>query len=358
MGNDPSEYSIPTTTISKMVRAINSSWNICEHTSAKGGYLPVQLLRLDTPTGTKSAVLKASADGDRHGIDTEARILRLLGAHSSIPVPDVYGVVDEHIQLTAPFFLMEYVPGTTIERTELHAVSQERLQKIARVSGRYIAELHRLDAFESYGFLKRNPEMTLRGERPPATFDQIVVTDPTTSWQAQIRTWKEGTLAGVRDSRFADLVPKIEPVLDEQIDQLEGSFEPVLGHIDNSIENVRHDPDTGEITALLDWAFSLSVTSGYDLVLIEESLNGGQWRLLPESPDYTETIRPALLDGYCEIRSESVRDELERHRELYELLSLARSMNNLSLWLGFQDAAPEQIDAAAQTVRQSAGTYL
>jgi len=348
------------TTITEMVHTVNPEWSVTDHTPAKGGYLPVHLLSINTPSGPTRIVLKASPDDHGHGIDTEARIFRILDAHTSIPVPEVYGAVDEHDTLPSPYFLMEYIPGTTIERPELHTVSKEVLEHVARASGRYIAELHTLRAVDAYGFLRRNPETTLKGERPPTSVTQLQVVDPVSAWQTQVRAWTDGTLDGVEDSRFADLLPDITPVLHERIDQLDRSFEPVLGHIDNSLENVRHNPETGEITAMLDWAFSLAVTPGYDLVLVEESLNGGQWRLLPDSPDYTGVIRPALLDGYCTVRSDVLRQELDDHRDLYELLSLARSMNNIETWLGsetFQGATDEQVEAAGETIRKKARAH-
>lgn len=149
------------------------------------------------------------------------------------------------------------------------------------------------------------------------------------------------------DTRFADLLDDIEPFLDDRIARLDGPFRPVLGHIDNSVENVRHALETGEITGLLDWAFSLSVTPGYDLAFVEQSLNGGHWRLLPNLPDYTARVRPALLDGYREVGSSRALAELDAHRVLYELLSLCRPMNNLESWLSVKEATAAQVDAAA-----------
>ena len=352
------DTSLGTATIERAVGAVDPTWSLRDHEPATGGYLPVHLLGLDTPAGPKRAVLKASPDGETHGIDVEARILRLLDAHTSLPVPEVYGAVDEHDSLPAPFFLSAYVPGVTVERNELGSLPVGRLERLARASGRYLAELHELDPFDAYGYLERSPDYTLRGERPPASADTLAVADPTDEWETQIRSWGDDCLAGVAETRFADLLDDVEPFLDDRIARLDGPFRPVLGHIDNSVENVRHDPETAEITGLLDWAFSLSVTPGYDLALVEQSLNGGQWRLVRDSPDYTERIRPALLDGYREVGPSRALAELDAHRDLYELLSLCRSMNNLEPWLSVKDATPAQVDAAARTVRERTRTIL
>ena len=352
------EPAIDTSTIERAVGAVDSAWSLRDHHPATGGYLPVYLLDLDTPDGPTQAVLKASPDDDTHGIDVEAHILRLLDVDTSLPVPEVHGAVDEHDSLPAPYFLSAYAPGVTVERNELDSLPDGRLERLARASGRYLAELHELDPFDAYGYLERNPDETLRGERPRASADTLVVAEPTERWRPQLRRWADGTLDGVAETRFADLLDDLEPFLDDRIARLDGPFRPVLGHVDNSVENVRHDPETGEITGLLDWAFSLSVTPGYDLTLVEQSMNGGQWRLLPDSPDYTDRIRPALLGGYRAVGSSRALAELDAHRDLYELLSLCRSMNNLESWLSVKDAAPAQVEAAARTVRDRTRTIL
>jgi aminoglycoside phosphotransferase (APT) family kinase protein len=345
------DTTIDASTITQAVRLIDPTWSLQAHEPAAGGYLPVYVLTLDTPAGSTQAVLKASPDGERHGIDVEARILRLLEARTSLPVPEVYGAVDEHDELPAPYFLSAYAPGATVERDELHTLENDHLETLARASGQYIAELHSLDLFDAYGYLERAPDRTLRGERPPTAPESVVVTHPTDSWREQVRAWTDDTVSGAATTRFGDLVPDVEPVLDDRISRLDGAFQPVLGHIDNSIENLKHDPETGEITAMLDWAFSLSVTPGYDLVLIEQSLSGGQWRLVHDTPDYTSRIRAALLDGYRREGATRALRELDRHRDLYELLSLLRSMNNLETWLSAKNATPAQIDAAVRTIR-------
>ncbi|WP_276260737.1 phosphotransferase family protein [Haloglomus litoreum] len=341
-----------------MVHTIEPNWTLRDHELADGGYLAVYQLSVDTDGGTRRVVLKASPDGDGHGIDTEARLLRILNAHTSIPVPEVYGAVDTHDRLPAPFYVMEHVPGRAVERTEMNTVSPETLETVARSSGRYLAELHGLDAVESYGFLTRNPETTLRGERPPASFDQVVVAEPESSWPVQVRNWADDALRKGRDSRFEDLVPELRPVLHEQLDVLDGTFEPVLCHVDNSLENVLHDPETGAVTAMLDWAFTLAATPAYDLVLIEESLNGGQWQFVPSAPDNSELIRNALLDGYSHAGSADVLEQLEATRELYELLSRCRSMHLLQMWPTVKDASPEEVEGAAAAIRADLESYL
>jgi aminoglycoside phosphotransferase (APT) family kinase protein len=350
----PDDTTLTAATIARTVRLVNPNWTLTGHEPASGGYLPVHVLDLDTPSGPRRAVLKVSPDGESHGIDVEARLLRLLDTHTTIPVPKVYGVVDDHPDLPAPCFLAAHAPGVTVERDALDTLPTGRLEHLARVSGRYLAELHSLEPFEAFGFLRRNPARTLRGERPPTSFDAVAVADPTPSWRTQVRAWADDPLAGLADTRFADLRGDLRPFVDERTGRLDDSVRPVLGHVDNSIENVRHDPATGEVTAMLDWAFSLSVTPAYDLVLVEQSLRGGQQRFLPDAPDLVDRVRPPLLAGYREAAPSRSLDELATHRDLYELLSLLRSMNNLEPWLDVKGVTPAELDAAATAVRERA----
>lgn len=352
------DRTLPRETIAQMLETIAPTWTLRDHELTDGGYLAVYRLSVDTDDGPRRVVLKTSPDGDGHGIDTEARLLRMLRAHTSIPVPDVYGAVDAHDDLPAPFYVMEHVHGQTVERTEMDTVSPATLERVARASGRYLAELHGLDAVDSYGYLTRDPATTLRGERPPAALDQLVVAERESSWPAQVRNWGDDALQKGEDSRFADLVGDLLPVLHDHVDDLQGPFDPVLCHVDNSLENVLHDPESGEITAMLDWAFTLAATPAYDLVLVEASLNGGQWRFVPSAPDNATLIRDALLDGYAQRGSPAVLDRLAANRDTYELLSLCRSMHLIDMWPQVKDASPAQVDGAAAAIRTALESSL
>jgi aminoglycoside phosphotransferase (APT) family kinase protein len=345
-------------TIQEMVRAVEPAWSVADHAPASGGNLPVQVLRVETPSGPERAVLKASPDDGHHGVDTEARLLGILDATTPIPVPEVYGAVDAHERLPSPFLLMEYVPGPTVERSEVETVPEAVLDRVARSTGRYLADLHGLDAVDAYGELRPAPGTTLDGGRPPASLDEVRVADPTESWQAQLQSWVEAALESVAQGRFADLTPALERALEDRIARLEGPFEPVVGHVDGSLENARFDPDSGAVTAMLDWSFTLAVTPGYDLVLVEQSLRGGPWRFLPGSPDPVDTVRPALLGGYRGRQPRGASPELRDHRELYELLSLVRSMGSLEPWLETLGATPEQVGAAAERLQEAVDGYL
>ncbi|MEZ3144381.1 hypothetical protein [Halobaculum sp. MBLA0143] len=93
-------------------------------------------------------------------------------------------------------------------------------------------------------------------------------------------------------------------------------------------------------------------------MLVEESLQGRQWRLLPDTPDGAGVVRPALLDGYCVVRSDGVRRELDGYRDRYELLSLARSTGSFETWLESDGAVTdERVAGAAETIREEARAH-
>ena len=343
-----------------MLRAVDPAWELREERPADGGYLPVHHLVVDTPAGTRRVVLKAAPDGDGHGVDLEARLLRILGEHTAIPVPTVLGAVDESgvDDLPTPFVCMAQVPGRTVERSAVGDLSGATVEGLARASGRYLAELHSLDVVDGFGFLAAPDSPTLRGGRPPTTPDQIVVGDPASFWRTRLEEWAEETLDRAAETRFGDLVPDLRPVLEREIDAIEGPFEPVLARVDNSIENLRYDPATGTVEGVLDWAFTIAATPAYDLVHVELSLAGGLWRFVPSAPDHAATVRPALLDGYEEGASTAAAvRRLAANRSCYELLSLCRATHLFDDWPGLRGASAEQESAAAQEIRTALETY-
>ena len=354
------DRTIPAEVRSRMVRAIDPTATVREATLADSGHLAVYHLVVDTPDGTDEWVLKASPDGGRHGIGTEARILTIVDDRTSIPVPGVLGVVDEYESLPAPFFVMERVEGEPVPKREIGALSDGALERIARESGRYLAELHALEGPEGYGRVEVVPSTPLAGDRPAVDLDAVTVadlqgasaTDPT-AWPAVLRTWTEETLERHASTRFGDLTGTVRPTVLEWIESMDGPFRPALGRIDHGLHNCIVEPESGEITGLIDWAFTLSVPAAYDLVCVEANLSLGPWSVHPETPDRRELVRTSLLDGYRSRGSADVLDRFHRHHDVYELLALCRAMNHLDRVPEFvmSGATDAQVDATATAYR-------
>jgi len=326
-------------------------WRLVESTPASGGFNAVYHCLIETPGGTRDAVLKTSTDEHENGIDVESRVLTLLDAKTRVPVPEVYGALDGHADLPAPGFLMEHILGRAVDRRDLASVDRGTFRSVVRQAGRHLAGVHRLDVVDAYGFLERDPGVTLRGERPPTTPDSFRVTDPTDSWPATVREWADEKLDPLTETRFGDVAEAVTPVLHERIDDLSGPFSPSLGHTDCQLENTLHDPDIGEVTGMIDWAFTLAVTPAYDLVSVGRSMAGGPWAFVPGTADVRGLVRDALLAGYREAGGDAVVEQYRRNADCYELLYLVRTMSHLEEWLGMKGATDEQMHAAATRMR-------
>jgi aminoglycoside phosphotransferase (APT) family kinase protein len=341
-------------TLERMIRTIRPDWRVREAELAESGFASVYHVAAGTPTGTRECVLKASPDGDRHGIDAEARLLAVLTKHTDLPVPGVLGTVDEHGDLPAPFFVMESMPGTAVPFEGVGTLSDAALERSTRETGAYLAELHSLDVVDEFGVVSCERTDPLRGGRPSGDFGMLTVADARDSWPALVREWADDELDRHASTRFGDLTPRLRSALDTEIDALSGSFAPVLGRIDHGLHNLLVEPDTGRLDAMLDWAFTLAVTPAYDLSCVEFVLGGRARSGLADTPDRHRLVRTALLDGYRS--STTVPGELDDHRRLYDLLMYVRSMNHLDA--GVAAVADEHLDAAAAGHRRDVRSLL
>lgn len=339
--SEMTDRTIPRPTIEAMVRTTSLDLRIREASPADHGHMAVYRLAVDDH---QDLVLKATPDGDSHGIPAEARLLALLGERTSIPVPGVVGVVDDHEDLPAPFFLMTAMPGEATSQRDVGSVPDEQLQRVARDTGRHLAELHGLDAVDAFGYVSCDPSPSLRGERPPADGDELVVTDARDSWPATVRAWSEAELDALESTRFADLTPRLQAELDERLATMDEQFDPALTRVDHGLHNLMVDEG---VVGVIDWAFTLASTAGYDLATVTYILAGSASTALPDVPDRRDLVREAMLDGYRDVAT--VPGEYRDHRELYELLALVRTTNHLDA--GMTHVREENVDAAVEGTR-------
>jgi aminoglycoside phosphotransferase (APT) family kinase protein len=257
----------------------------------------------------------------------------------------VYGVVDEHPDLPAPFALLAAMPGEAVPRTELPELSDRTLERVARETGRQLAALHAVDAVDAFGFLRYDGPPA-DGDPPRADPDRIAVVDPETDWRDRLHDWAGDALADLRDTRFSDLAPRVEPVLRKRIDALSGPFEPALSRVDQALENVLLRD--GRLTAVLDWEFTTAATPANDVVMVAWSLAGGPFLFAPETPDRRDLVREAVLAGYADRGSPRVVEKVRANRGCYELLSTTRSMGHLTDWFELFDLGDRAGAAAAE----------
>lgn len=363
------------TQIDNFVETIRSDWSVTHAELADSGHHAVYHLTAETPRGRREAVLKAMPSDGGYGVAVESRIQALLADDTEIPVPAVIGAVDAEAEggsdLPAPGYLMERVGGESLQRADLGEIGESAVCRIARQLGTHLAELHSLDAVGRFGMLEPAYKSRFAGDRPPANPWTLSVTDGHDDWADTLTAWIDDALDGLDDGRFADLRDRVEPVLRRRAAAASGPFRPVLCHIDASLENHRWNPETGELTAVLDWGFTVAATPAYDLSCVAHSLGGGHWAFLPDTPDYRQTVREPLVEGYRSAFTDSadarigyddaderprvpverVIEQFESHWECHGLLSVVRTMS-LFDWYENRGIGAERREAAAESLRE------
>jgi len=358
-------------TVHESVRTVAPDWRVRSADLATGGFMPVYRLAVETPSGSRECYLKATPREGGGGVGLEARLLAILGAQTSVPVPEVYGAVDEDDDLPAPLFLMESVSGETVDRPDQWEVPPGVQAGIARSLGRHLADLHGLDVLDGFGYLGVADDRTLRGERPPADPGSVEVGDPTDAWPDRLRADAGAELDSAADTQFADAVADVAPVLHDRIDDLTGPFRPALCHVDHSIENLAFEAGSGEVTGVFDWAFAVAAPPDYDLLYAERSLAGGPLLLLPDVPDHRDRIRDELLAGYREgwpggdgddpghavgDPGDAI-DRFRANRGTYRLLALVRMATLFEGWFDLKGIDGDRRAAAARRLREALGEF-
>ena len=351
------DRTLPTDTITEAVQHIEPTWEVIDTTAAEHGHHIVYFLKLETEAGEERAVFKATPDGKSPACGTEARMQAILDAHTDIPVPEVFGVVDEHDSLPAPFILQSHLDGTNYRGDIIQDLSPTDVEQLANSTGRYLGELHSLDAVDAYGFVGIESPETLTGQRPSSGLKQIVVNDPTDSWEIYVDDSATQLVAAIEDTQFADERNQIEPIAERCADSLVGEFDPVVARIDSSIDNLLLNPETSEVTGMLDWEFCVAATPAYDLVFVLHSLVDGFWSLLRNMPDHRETAQASLLSGYEETGSSQVIEQYHANEESYNLLVDLHSMLNFDNWYDLVDIRGERRDYAAAQLRARLHRY-
>lgn len=342
-------------TIRQMIQLVNPEWDIRQATPAESGFCAVYRVIVETPTSSRDCFLKASPDGDHWGISADARIMAVLQKHTSIPVPEVIGVVDDHMEVPSPFYLMDSMVGSDIAYEEVGWVSDTVLQTTARQVGAYLGELHQVGPIDSFGYVNFDTSQQLKGGRPSGTVAELDVTDGSDSWQAYLREYVERELERHATTQFAGLTPKLDSWCHEQIESLTGAVSPVLGRNDHGYHNLLINPDTGEVTAMLDWAYTLAVTPAFDFQFGSYLFSGAFLSAIPDVPNRQALVRDAMLAGYRSTASERY-DAVSTYHPLYELLATIRIMND------FDKMSPklpeESEDAVANGLRNDIESLL
>lgn len=339
MDDVPEARSIPDATLAAMIRAVEPGWELREAEPTQRGFCSVYRVAVVDGGSTRELYLKASPDGQPWSLPTEARLQTLLAETTAIPVADVCGVVDDHGTLPTPYYVMDARPGTDLAYEHVGRLGDDTLERLARETGESLADLHSVPAVDGFGHVRHDgPELT--GERPSGDPATLTVGDPRKDWHTYLDEYADAELERHADSRFSGLTRDLRQWIRTGIDELEEPFEPVLARNDHGLHNLLVDPDTGEITAILDWGYTLAVPPRFDFEFAVSLYSGTFLAGLSDVEDRRSLVREAMVCGYRE-RAPDRADVVSTPRPLYELLAMVRIMNDFH-----RLELPEGTDAA------------
>lgn len=335
--------------LERMVALVEQDWTLQEATPAEEGRSAVYHLTVETPAGPRERVLKATPGEDRSpGIDVEARVLAVVQAHTDLPVPKVYGAVDAHADLRAPYFLMEAMAGDSVAMADVGGVPDGVLRSVARQTGRQLATLHAVEPPGGFGPLTWE-SASLNGGQPSGVPGSLVPRDGSDDWNAVLADWSDGLADGVAGTRFADLAPWLRRALHDRADEVSGPLAPVLGRLDHGLPNLLLDREAGRVTAALDWESTRAVAAAYDLATVERILPGASWTALSSVPDRRELVAAALKAGYSE--RAPLPAGLAGNRSWCRVEHLAVAMQSLDGGRLGAALAPDRVEAVADRLR-------
>ncbi|KAB1192275.1 phosphotransferase [Haloferax sp. MBLA0076] len=349
MVNVPEAREVSEQTIADIVHSALPGWRLRTADPAERGFSSVYRVVVERDGSERELYLKSSPDGQTWGIPTEARIQAVLTAHTSIPVPEVLSVTDDHESHPTPYFLMRSVPGAEVPYERVGRFDDDVLQRLAREVGAYLGELHAVPAVDRFGHVRSDgPELACG--RPSGDPETLTVRNPREDWPRYLRERVDGELDRHAESRFSDLTPELAQWFDARIENLDGPFEPVLGRNDHGLHNLLVDPDTGEVTAMLDWAYTLAVPAAFDFEFAVYLFSGAFLAGLPDVTDRRAMVREAMHAGYRTTAPERA-EAVSTHEPVYEMLAMVRVMNDfhhLTLPEGTETAVAERIRADAR----------
>lgn len=349
MDEIPEARDISDTTLEEMIRLVEPAWRLQEAVPAERGFCSVYHTVVSDDGTTRECYVKASPDGQAWAIPTEARLQTILDTHTSIPVPEVIGVTDEHESLPTPYYLMSALPGEDVAYERVCRLKDDALQRLAREMGTYLAELHSIPLDDGFGHV-RHDGPTLTGGRPSGDPGNLTVGEPRGDWPTYLRERVNHELERHADSRFSDLTGELKRWFDTGIEDLDGPFEPVPGRNDHGLHNLLVDSETGKITAMLDWGYTLAVPASFDFEFAVYLYSGVFLAGLPAVSDRRSLVRKAMSSGYrsnAPDRAETV----STPEPLYEALAMVRIMNDFHHLDLPEETEPAVMDRVRRDIR-------
>lgn len=348
---------ISASVLREMVGNLKPDWTVREHTQMELGIDSVYELAVDTATGQRQVVLKATTtDGfPTAAASAEPRIMERIAAETSVPVPEVFGICDDHPDYPSPYYLMDFVEGETLE-SDIARLSPDARERIVSTAGHHLGEIHDLGTWPAagrIGYEDGTLQVLDSGE-----FDRL---EDTRAWvgphvEEALDSFDEGGyFPEFADDaeRFADLAPDLREYFRERIPAMPEPAQPRWAHGDYRYGNLILDSGTGEVQAVVDWGLIGAHDPAYNLTVVESML------LSPESDgeERTAELREEFRSAYTATREEWTFDDLTLQRiHLYRLVYTIDAMACLPLW--YRDATPEERDEREQEYRDIVRRYL
>lgn len=312
-GDDPfSEHMIKI-----MIVAGGLDWDLLGARPLKDGADTVYKLNVrDNQGNHKQAVLKAPRETTVEQFQEEPSLLQYVSSHTDIPVPEVYSMYLDPIDLPTPYYVMEYVEGSISEYgSTCHMPSELKaktlLSQVAADAGRHLAMLHECGPLSGIG-----PVGVYENELSITSYND-------SSWT----TWLRSTIESdnVPIGKLDSLEQRVREFVIKGIKNI-SDVELVPIHNDYRPQNLVLDRTAG-VKAVLDWGALRSAPSAYELALTEQYLS--KWA--PLNAEGRTIVCNHLYDSYLRHRSID-RDQIINHRSLYlaitRLSALAR-LNDL-----------------------------
>lgn len=359
-------------TVREMVESVRPDWTVSSIARSEHGTDFVGFLDVETQAGAERVVLKATTADfvDPEVARAEPRLFALLNERTSIPVPAVHAVCDDHGSFPTPFYLVEYVDGESFEGGGFD-LDEAAVQRVLREAGAHLAALHELgplDAAGDVGVTETGAIDVLDTADHPAHSDQL----------AYVIEGAMETLDALEDGgffpemaddpeRFADLVPELRERVRSMAETLDDPALPTYCHWDYRWGNLLVDPKTGEINAVLDWANLSSSEPAYNLAKVEshmldagdpaESTIADRRRTFRRAYAEARTTRLAADDAAvtADDAAWEFTDAIRDRMALYTLVARLDAMACLPLW--HREKSPAERDAVEDAHRDFLTQY-
>jgi aminoglycoside phosphotransferase (APT) family kinase protein len=323
---------VPEDVLATALGLVDEEYRLVDAERIGRGRSRLSRLRAKRRGAVETLVFKAAPPGEESdpGLSADARLLSLLGERTSIPVPRVAGIVDDHPTVPTPALLMEDLDGDEEPYEAIARFDDSALETFAERMGAYLGELHGIDCLDAYGHVRPADGETLRGGLPDDPAAELT-TSGIDSWPTFLERWSERELERHAESRFDSLTPELRPWIESRRTGRRDAVGPVLGRNDHGLHNLLVDRASGEIAAVLDWAYTLGVAPSFDFEYAAYLYSGAFLAGLPAVADRRGLVRAAMLSGYRSTAPEPVAGAVAEPQPLYQLLAMIRVMNDFEL---------------------------